>query len=421
MDKKVKLIYQGKEYSFPLLFSSEEEGFIDISKLRSTANLTSFDPGFANSSPSTSSITFIDGEKGILRYRGYDVVEVCNNFSFLQTSYLIIYGELPSAKEEEEFRIKLERRQKLPNELLDLAYSLPDSTHPMVLISMLISSLSAFYAEDYNDFTDNQQVEEASLIVLGHITAIVALAFCKLKKKELSYPRHFGSFSHNFIKMIFGNHYDLSPELESILEKLLIIHIDHEFNCSTSTVRLVGSSQSNLFVALSSGVNALWGGLHGGANEKVIQMLESIQGKKNSIKTFLGLVKDKSSGVRLMGFGHRVYKSYDPRAKIIKSSGISYIQTKNKDPLLDIAMELEKEALKDEYFIQRKLYPNVDFYSGIIYRSLGIPTVMYTPLFVLGRIPGWIAHWKEQVFSSKTRIGRPRQLYLGKKLREVKK
>ena len=416
---KAEINFCDNKLELPVFYSTEKEALIDISSLRKTLNLVTFDSGFMNTAPSQSKITYIDGDKGILRYRGYDIKDVAENCDFLSSIYLTIYGELPTTIEYEEFKGNIIKRSELPKELLDIAYAFPVGTHPMITMSALIGALSSIY-KDITNPLDDSTIAESLLQVIALSTKITVLAFTRFTGKDFNDVPSTGNIAQDFLQLSFGGSF--SEEHISILEKLLILHIDHEFNCSTSTVRLVGSSQANLFASLSSGVNALWGPLHGGANEKVVRMLEEIDREGYELSKYLEMAKDKSSSIRLMGFGHRVYKNFDPRALIIKEQCQEFLAKLNlDDPLLNIAQNLEKLALQDEYFIQRKLYPNVDFYSGIVYRALEIPTEMFTPLFALARIPGWIAHWVELGQDKLFKIGRPRQAYVGNPLRKINK
>ena len=413
MSQLVKLILPTKqEIKLPVFTDKENQKSIDIGKLRSQTQYTTFDSGYANTCPSSSSITFLNGEQGVLRYRGYSIENLCQKQNFFSIIHLLLKGEVPSKKQTDDLVKKLYRHSKLPPALLDSLKALPKLTHPMVIVSTAINNLSAFYPNCSN--------QEAIFIALGHILPIIGFAYCHTQGKEFSYNDQATSYAKGLLQIMFGKDFQITKEAEEVFDKILILHADHEFNCSTSTVRLVGSSQANLFASLAAGINALWGPLHGGANQKVLEMLQQIHDKNTPIKDFLEKVKDKKNSTRLMGFGHRVYKNYDPRAKIIKNSCETVLnQMGDKDALLSIAQKLEKTALNDSYFTDRKLYPNVDFYSGIIYRALNIPTNMFTPLFVLGRFPGWIAHYQEQYNDKTTRIGRPRQFYQGHKSRSI--
>ena len=406
----------GKEVTLPAYTGTEQEKCLDISALRKETGYVTFDPGFGNTCPAKSSITFLNGEAGILRYRGYSIEDLCEKSDFNAVMYLVIYGELPTEEELATFLGNLQKYSEVKPQLLKLYDALPQDTHPMIMVSSMLAGLSAHYPQFTNPQSE-EEVEEAIFVALGQILPIVASAYCKNNDKEFNYPSDKNlSYGAGLLKMMFGDDYEVDTDVDKILDELLILHADHEFNCSTSTARLVGSSQANLFASLSAAVQALWGPLHGGANQKVIEMLEEIAGEGGveAIDKFLAMAKDKSNPFRLMGFGHRVYKNYDPRAKIIKKTCDKVIEKLGvEDPLLAVAQKLEAAALQDEYFTARKLYPNVDFYSGIVYRALNIPTEMYTPLFALGRLCGWIAHWREQNLDAGARIGRPRQLYVG--------
>jgi len=418
-----KLILPGnQELDLPVYIGSENEKSIDISALRKNTGYITFDPGYGNTCPAKSSVTFLNGEAGILRYRGYSIEDLCEKSDFFSVMYLVIWGNIPSAEELSTFKTGLAKHSRVKPQLLKMYEAFPQDTHPMVLVSNMLSGLSAHYPEFTNPHSD-EEVEEAIYIALGQILPIVASAYCKISGNEFNYPEDGDlSYGASLMKMMFGNDYEVDKDVDKVLDELLILHADHEFNCSTSTARIVGSSQANLFASLSAAVNALWGPLHGGANQKVVEMLQAIEkdGGVDSIDRFLDMAKDKTNDFRLMGFGHRVYKNYDPRAKIIKKTCDKVLEKLNvQDPLLAVAQKLEAAALADEYFTSRKLYPNVDFYSGIVYRALNIPTEMFTPLFALGRLCGWIAHWREQNLDSQARIGRPRQLYMGETERSI--
>ena len=423
MSDVAKLTLPGnQEIELPVYIGTENEKSIDISALRKETGYITFDPGYGNTCPAKSSVTFLNGEAGILRYRGYSIEDLCDNSDFFNVMYLVVYGEMPSAEELATFKEKLAKHSKINPQMMKLYDAYPQDTHPMVLVSSMLGALSAHYPQFTNPHSE-EEVEEAIHIALGQILPIVASAYSKVNGSEFNYPEDGDlSYGAGLLKMMFGNDYEVDKDVDKILDELLILHADHEFNCSTSTARLVGSSQANLFASLSAAVNALWGPLHGGANQKVIEMLEAIAGDGGveAIDKFLAMAKDKSNPFRLMGFGHRVYKNYDPRAKIIKKTCDKVIEKLGvEDPLLAVAQKLEAAALEDEYFTARKLYPNVDFYSGIVYRALNIPTEMYTPLFALGRLCGWIAHWREQNLDAGARIGRPRQLYTGETERSI--
>jgi citrate synthase len=423
MSQSAKLtLPDNQEIELPVIIGTENEKSVDISALRKDTGYITYDPGFANTCPAKSSITFLNGEAGILRYRGYSIENLCEKSDFNSVMYLVIYGELPTEAELATFIANLEKHSKINPQLLKMYDGLPQDAHPMILVSSMLAGLSAYYPQFTNPKND-AEVEEATFIALSQILPIVASAYCKNADKEFKYPSEKGlSYGAGLMKMMFGDDYKIDADVDKILDELLILHADHEFNCSTSASRLVGSSQANLFASLSASVQALWGPLHGGANQKVVEMLEDIAGDGGveAIDKYLAMAKDKTSGFRLMGFGHRVYKNYDPRAKIIKKTCDKVLAKLGiEDPLLAVAQKLEAAALADEYFTSRKLYPNVDFYSGIIYRALGIPTEMFTPLFALGRLCGWIAHWREQNTDPVGRIGRPRQLYTGATERSI--
>ena len=375
-----------------------------------------FDQGFVNTASTKSAITFIDGDKGILRYRGYPIEQLAANKSFLETSYLLIHGELPTAAEAEEFDQSLRRHTLIHEGMKDFFKAFPQNAHPMSVISAGVSALSTFY-QDSLDTKDPEQVEISTLRLLAKLPVIASYAYKSSIGQALVYPDNSYSLVENFLKMTFGNYaedYSQNSVVTQALDTLLLLHADHEQNCSTSTVRLVGSSNANLFASVASGINALSGPSHGGANEAVLEMLSSIQNSGESVSQYVDRIKNKEDGIRLMGFGHRIYKSFDPRATIVKQTADQVLDELGiNDPMLEIAKELEAVALSDEYFAERKLYPNVDFYTGVIYKALGFPPRMFTPLFAVGRLPGWIAHWREMMEDPSTRIGRPQQLYTG--------
>ena len=391
-------------------------GGIDVSKVLAVSGMTLFDPGFVNTSSTKSAITFIDGEAGVLRYRGYPIEELAEKSSFIEVAHLLIYGELPSPDETAQFDLKIRRHTLLHEDLKDFFRSFPQSAHPMAVISAGVSALSTFYPDSL-DTKDPDQVELSTIRLLAKMPVLVAYAHKTALGQALLYPDNSLGMVENFLRMTFGTHaeeYIQNPVVTKALDTLLLLHADHEQNCSTSTVRLVGSAQANLFASVSAGVNALFGPLHGGANEAVLDMLQQIRDSGDSVKTYVERVKNKEDGIRLMGFGHRVYKSFDPRAKIVKATADRVLSELGvSDPLLDIAKELEAAALADEYFVERKLYPNVDFYTGVIYKAMGFPPKMFTPLFAIGRLPGWIAHWREMMADPTTRIGRPQQVSVG--------
>jgi citrate synthase len=410
--KSAKLSLDGKDYEFPIVAGTEGEVGIDISSLRAKANAITLDPGFGNTGSCQSAITFIDGEKGILRYRGYPIEQLAENASFSEVSYLLIYGELPNRPQLSEWRRKLTYHSMIHEDMKKFFEGFPPTAHPMAMLSAMVSSLSTYYVDDPRSEPDVNIVR-----LLAKLKTIAAYAYKKSIGQPMIYPRNELSYVANFLHMMFAvpaEPYSVPKVLEDALNALLILHADHEQNCSTSTVRLVGSSQANLYASISAGICALWGPLHGGANQEVLEMLEKIRDDGGDYKKFVALAKDKKSTFKLMGFGHRVYKNYDPRAIILRKKCDEVLGLLGiNDPLLEIAKHLEEVALHDEYFVERKLYPNVDFYSGIIYRAMGIPTNMFTVMFALGRLPGWIAHWKELRDDSTSRINRPRQIYTG--------
>ena len=430
MSKKVTLQYNNKEYNFDLLEGSENENAIDVSSLRTEANLITLDPGFKNTGSCKSSITFLDGEKGILRYRGYSIEELCKKKSFLEVTYLLIFGDLPSKNELEKFQNDIREETLVDEDLKQIFKSFPKSAHPMGVLSSLTSALIAFNPQNETkiSMTDKEGVTEDDKMYLSTVRLLAKFPIMsswtlrKIKGLPLNYSNNNLSYTENIAYMMFAKpnqEYVQNDVIVNALNTLLILHADHEQNCSTSTVRIVGSSYAGLYASISAGISALWGRLHGGANQAVIEMLELIKNDNSDIDKYLNKAKDKSDPFRLMGFGHRVYKNFDPRAKIIKKAADQVLSDLGiDDPILDIAKSIEEKALTDEYFIEKKLYPNVDFYSGIIYRALGIPTDMFTVMFALGRIPGWIAQWKE-MRDSNNPIGRPRQIYNGPTHRKI--
>ena len=426
MSKKVTLQYNNTEYNFDLLEGSENENAIDVSSLRTEANLITLDPGFKNTGSCKSSITFLDGEKGILRYRGYSIEELAKNANFLEVAFLLIFGELPTKKELEKLVADIQDNAIIDEDLKKILVSFPRSAHPMGILSSLTSALIAFNPEKKISLNKNSGDGHAymyNLIVklLAKIPILVAWVHRRRKGLSLDYGDYTQGYVENITKMMFqlpNQSYVKNDVIVNAMNKLLILHADHEQNCSTSTVRIVGSSEASLFASVSAGISALWGRLHGGANQAVLEMLEAIKNDGGDTKKFMEKAKDKKDPFRLMGFGHRVYKNFDPRAKIIKVAAHEVLNDLGiKDPILDIAQSLEEEALNDKYFTSRKLYPNVDFYSGIIYKALNIPTEMFTVMFALGRVPGWIAHWREMRMNNDP-IGRPRQVYTGSKQRD---
>lgn len=416
MSETAKLSISGKDYELPVLVGTEKETGIDISKLRGQSKVITLDEGYMNTGACKSAITFINGEAGILRYRGYSIEDLAEKSSFLEVSYLLIYGELPNQSEFTEFRNRITRHTMIHEDLKRLYDGFPKDSHPMAILSSMILTLSGYYNDQLDPL--NPRHREISMTrLLAKTPTIAAYSYKKSIGQPFVYPRNSLSYIGNFLNMMFSvpaEDYGVDPVIEKALDLLLILHADHEQNCSASTVRLVGSSRANLFAAIASGVCALWGPLHGGANQQVIEMLEHIHNDGGDVNKYLNMAKDKDSSFRLMGFGHRVYKNFDPRAKIIKKTADQVLQKLGvNDPLLETAMRLEEAALADDYFVERKLYPNVDFYSGIIYKAMGIPTEMFTVMFALGRMPGWIAQWKEMIEDPTTKIGRPRQIYTG--------
>jgi citrate synthase len=405
-----RLILDGKELELPVIVGSEGEVGIDILQLRAKTGAITLDQGYGNTGACESSITFIDGEKGILRYRGYPIEEVAEKADFVEVCFLLIYGHLPSRQELDEFSLKLTRHTLLQEDMKKFFEGYPGGAHPMAMLSAMIASLSAYYPEA-------EDLDMNIIRLLAKASTIAAFSYKKNVGQPFMYPRNELSYCANFLHMLHAvpaEPFQVNPVFARALNLLLILHADHEQNCSTSTVRMVGSSQANLFASIAAGICALWGPLHGGANQAVIEMLERIRDDGSNYKKYVEMAKDRDSGFRLMGFGHRVYKNFDPRARILKQTCDEVLgQLGIQDPLLGIAKALEEVALNDEFFISRKLYPNVDFYSGIIYRAMGIPTNMFTVMFALGRLPGWIAHWREMREDPKTRINRPRQIYTG--------
>ncbi|HEY2043647.1 MAG TPA: citrate synthase [Jatrophihabitans sp.] len=406
----------GEDVPLPIVATTEGAAGVDVSKLLAKSGMVTFDPGFVNTASCASKITYIDGDAGILRYRGYPIEELADKSTFAEVSYLLIYGELPSADQLEAFTNRISRHTLLHEDLKRFFDGFPRDAHPMPVLSSAVSALSTFYQDSLDPFNDDQ-VDLSTIRLLAKVPTIAAYAYKKSVGQPFLYPDNSLDLVENFLRMTFGfpaEPYEADPAVVRALDLLFILHADHEQNCSTSTVRLVGSSNANLFASVSAGVNALFGPLHGGANAAVLEMLESIRDDGGNVKHFVERVKNKEDGVKLMGFGHRVYKNYDPRAAIIKKTADSVLSAMGKrDDLLDIAIELEGYALSDDYFVSRKLYPNVDFYTGLLYRAMGFPTKMFTVLFAIGRLPGWIAQWHEMINDPQTKIGRPRQLYTG--------
>ena len=416
MAETVRLTAGSTQLDLPIVEGTEGERGVEISALRAKTGMVTLDPAFMNTASTLSAVTFLDGEKGILRYRGIPIEQLGERSTFTETAYLLIYGALPKRDELARWERMLTRHSMIHEDMRRFFDGYPMTAHPMAILSAMVNSLSSFYPYALNAKSDEfRDITIARLI--AKLPTIAALSYKKGVGHPFMYPRNDLDYCANFLHMMFAvpaEEYKIDPVAVRALNLLLILHADHEQNCSTSTVRLVGSAQTNLFASISAGICALWGPLHGGANQEVVEMLIDIQKKGLSAKDFIVQVKDKKSGIRLMGFGHRVYKNFDPRAKIIKKACDELLTKMGiKDPMLDLAKELEETALRDPYFVERKLYPNVDFYSGIIYRALGIPTGMFTVMFALGRLPGWIAHWKEMIEDPETKIGRPRQVYIG--------
>ena len=418
--KVAKLQLGQKTLEFPVTVGTEDEHAFDISTLRSSSGYITLDEGFGNTGSTKSAITFLDGDKGILRYRGYPIEQIAENCDFIETSYLLIYGELPTEKQINKFRDAIRQHTMLHEDMRSFYNGFPRDAHPMAILSSVVGALSTFY-QDSLDVHDPAEVEVSIHRLIAKLPTIAAYAYKKSFGQPFIYPDNSLSYGENFLKMMFSvpsAQYKTDPDFVKALNLLLIVHADHEQNCSTSTVRMVGSSNANLFASISAGICALWGPRHGGANEACVNMLQQIASDGGNVKKYVELAKDKSSNFRLMGFGHRVYKNFDPRATIIKKACDLLLAKRSlNDPLFEVAQELELVALKDSYFIERKLYPNVDFYSGVIYRAMGIPIQMFTVLFAIGRLPGWIAHWKE-MHEMDARIGRPRQVYIGETSRD---
>jgi len=415
--KTAKIIIDDKEYEFPVIEGTEQEQAIDISELRAQTGCITLDNGYQNTGACASSITYIDGDKGILRYRGFDITEVAEKLSFVETAYMLIYGSLPTIDQKSLFSRHLTENSMLHEDMIHYFVGMPPHAHPMAILCSMVNSLSIFYPNSFVDDEDPLAFNVSAARLISMIRTIAAFSYKKSIGEPFVYPRHDLRYCMNFLNMMFSSPvkpYEYDPEAERVLNKLLILHADHEQNCSTSTVRLVGSSMVNLYASVCAGICALWGPLHGGANQEVLDMLEDIQRKGRKVKDVIAMAKDKTKNFRLFGCGHRVYKNYDPRAKILKDTCATFLSGRSiNDPLLDIALELEEAVLQDDYFIERKLYPNVDFYSGILYRALGIPAEMFTVMFAIGRMPGWIAQWREMHDTKPFRIGRPRQVYVG--------
>jgi len=409
------------EYELPLCVGREVERSLDIAKLRSDTNIITLDPGYVNTGSTTSAITFLDGEKGVLRYRGYPIEVIAQHCDFVEVCYLLIYGELPTKSEIDAFRYSIRRHTMIHEDMCSFYDGFPRDAHPMAILSSVVSALSTFY-QDSLETRDEEQVKISVHRLIAKLPTIAAYSYKKSVGQPFVYPQNHLNYCENFLRMMFSvptEPFEIDTDFVAALNLLLIVHADHEQNCSTSTVRMVGSSDANLFASISAGICALWGPLHGGANEAVVAMLENIIAGGGKVQTYIDMAKDSKSQFRLMGFGHRVYKNHDPRARIIKAACDKLLEKMDyQDPIFEVAQELEDVALNDPYFIERKLYPNVDFYSGVIYRAIGIPVQMFTVLFAIGRLPGWIAHWTEMQHSPTKRICRPRQIYTGATERE---
>lgn len=420
MSKTAEIIIDGKSYTFPIVEGSEGEMAIDISDLLEKAKVVTLDLGYKNTGATKSAITFLDGDNGILRYRGYSIEELAEKSSFLEVSHLLIFGELPTQPQLDKFTYDIKTHTLVHEDIKKILDGFPSTSHPMGVLASLFCSQTAFYPESLDPNRSTEAVYLSIVRSLAKMPTFAAWAYKNAVGHPVNYPDNTKDYCARFLKMMFSlpaEEYEVDPVVAKALDKLLILHADHEQNCSTSTVRIVGSSKASIYSSISAGINALWGPLHGGANQEVIVMLENIRKDGGDTEKWINKAKDKNSGFRLMGFGHRVYKNFDPRAKIIKKAADDVLNKLGiNDPVLEIAKKLEEAALKDPYFIERKLYPNVDFYSGIIYRALGIPVDMFTVMFAIGRLPGWIAQWKE-LRENKEPIGRPRQVYTGQKLR----
>ncbi|PKV75746.1 citrate synthase [Pontibacter ramchanderi] len=416
MSEHAEIILEGKSYKFPVVTGTENEKAIDIAALRSESGYITLDSGYKNTGATKSAITFLDGEQGILHYRGYPIEQLAEKSNFIEVAYLLIYGALPTKQELDDFSGKIKMHTLVNEDMRKILDGFPSTAHPMGILSAMISSLTAFYPESLNPNQTKEEMDLSIIRLMAKISTIAAWSYKNSVGHPVNYPKNKLDYCSNFLHMMFAfptEDYEINPVVVDAINKLLILHADHEQNCSTSTVRLVGSANASLYSSVSAGISALWGPLHGGANQAVIEMLEAIKADGGDSKKYIAKAKDKDDPFRLMGFGHRVYKNFDPRAKIIKKAADEVLTALGiNDPILTIAMELEEAALNDPYFVERKLYPNVDFYSGIIYRALGIPTDMFTVMFALGRLPGWIAQWKE-MREQKEPIGRPRQIYTG--------
>ncbi|GAB2954533.1 citrate synthase [Micromonospora polyrhachis] len=413
---EVKLEHPQGQLSMPVQPAVEGPSGIGVGKLLKETGLVTYDPGFVNTAACSSEITYIDGDAGILRYRGYPIEQLAEKSSFLEVSYLLAYGQLPTEQQLADFAERIRRHSLLHEEMRRFFDGFPRDAHPMAVLSSAVSAISTFYQDSLDPF-DQEHVEISTIRLMAKVPTIASYAYKKSIGQAMLYPDNSLGYVENFLRMTFGvpaEEYEVDPVMAKVLDMLFVLHADHEQNCSTSTVRLVGSSNANLFASVSAGVNALFGPLHGGANQAVLEMLERIRVEGGDVQSFVRRVKDREQGVKLMGFGHRVYKNYDPRAAIVKKAAQDVLSRMAKpDPLLDIAMQLEEIALADDFFVSRRLYPNVDFYTGLIYKAMGFPTKMFTVLFALGRLPGWIAQWREMISDPETKIGRPRQIYTG--------
>lgn len=414
--------YEGRKHTLPVLTGTEGEEAIDISALKKNTGLTTLDIGYQNTGSCKSAITYIDGDKGVLRYRGYSIEELGKKSTPMEVAYLLIYGELPTEEELKNFRNRISDYSYLHPDMLSFFENIPKTAHPMAILSSAINSFSMYFPSFYADDNNPETFDIMSARLISSIRTVAAFAYRKSIDAKLIFPNKNMSYSENFLNMMFSDgkkHLEIDEDIEKALDALFIIHADHEQNCSTSTVRLVGSSKVNLYSSICAGICALWGPLHGGANQQVIEMLERIHRQGIPVAEVVDMAKDRESTFKLMGFGHRVYKTYDPRAKLIKETFKNLMSKKHiNDPLFDIAQQLEEYALKDDFFVERNLYPNVDFYSGLIYKAIGIPTNMFTVMFAIGRMPGWIAQWKEMHETLPFKIGRPRQLYVGQNSRD---
>jgi citrate synthase len=421
MSKKAELHYEGKIYQIPVVEGSQNEQALDISRLRVDSGLITIDKGFKNTGSTESAITFLNGEEGVLQYRGYSIEELAEKSTFIEVAFLLIYGELPTSDQLDKFKESITKHTLVHEDVKSILDGFPSKSHPMGVLSSLVSSLTAFYPKSLDPNRSVEEVNGTVIRILAKLPTLAAWSFKNRTRQPIIYPQNSLDYCANFLRMMFAlptEEYQINPIVSKALDKLLILHADHEQNCSASTVRLVGSSHASLYASISAGIAALWGPLHGGANQAVIEMLENIRKDGGDVSRYIEKAKDKTDPFRLMGFGHRVYKNFDPRATIIKKTADEVLlELGVNDPVLDIAKELEQVALSDPYFVERGLYPNVDFYSGIIYRALGIPTDMFTVMFALGRLPGWVAQWKE-MRENQEPIGRPRQVYTGQTKRD---